>query len=189
MLIGYSRVSTGEQDVAHQEGPLQNAGCERIFSDPSVSGTVDPLDRAGFSTALDHARAGDTIVVVALDRVARSTLALLRLVEVLQERGVQLRSLRESISTEGPVGALLITVLAAIAQFERDLIQARTRAAVESRRAAGLPVGRPAALSAEQVELARRLVREGSSRATVARQLQVSKATIVRCTIGIGQEA
>lgn len=187
MLIGYARVSTGEQDVAHQEGPLRKAGCDRIFTDPGVSGTIDPLAREGFAAAFDHAREGDVIVVAALDRIARSTLALLRLVEALDERGVRLRSLREGISTEGPVGALLITVLAAIAQFERDLVQARTRAAIESRRAAGLPVGRPAALSAEQVALAQRLVREGASRAAVARQLSVSKATVVRCTIGIGQ--
>lgn len=189
MLIGYARVSTGEQDVTHQERPLRQAGCERIFADPGVSGTIEPLTREGFAAAFDHAREGDVIVVVALDRVARSTLALLRLIEALDKRGVRLRSLREAISTEGPVGALLITVLVAIAQFEKDLIQARTRAAIESRRAAGLPVGRPRALTAEQQSLAQRLVLEGQSRAAVARQLACSKATIVRATMGLGSHS
>lgn len=180
MQIGYARVSTADQTLALQSDALAQAGCSKVFDDHGVSGTVNPEDRAGFAALLNHAREGDEIVVWRLDRVGRSAAAVLRLVETLDEGGITLRSISDGISTAGSTGRLVITILAAVAQMEREVTIERVRAGVQAARARGQQLGRPAALNPDQLTLVHDLRAAGRSYAQIARTLNVSKSTIAR---------
>lgn len=140
MLIGYSRISTDTQSLDPQNDQLNNAGCERIFSD-IASGAKS--DRQGLQDAINYARQGDTIVVVKLDRFGRSLKDLITRVIELGEKGIEFRSLSEAIDTGTSAGKLMFHVMGALAEFERDLIRDRTRAGLEAARARGRKGGRP----------------------------------------------
>ena len=126
--IGYARVSTTEQDLRMQVDALQAQGCpeELIFVD-TASGTK--ADRPGLTTCLETLQAGDVLLVWRLDRLGRSMVHLVTLVEALQERGIGFRSICDgAIDTTTASGELVFNVFSALAQFERRLIQERTRA-------------------------------------------------------------
>jgi DNA invertase Pin-like site-specific DNA recombinase len=125
MLIGYARVSTGEQNLDLQTDDLKRAGCEQIFSD-EISGAK--AERPALREALAFARSEDAIVVWRLDRLGRSLKDLVQNVEDLNARGVQFRSLHENIDTTSPGGKFQFHVFSALAEFERDLIRERTMA-------------------------------------------------------------
>ena len=125
MLIGYARVSTKDQDHALQLDALRKAGCERIFEE-TASGAKE--DRPELAKTLDMARKDDTLVVWRLDRLARSIRHLIQIAADLQERGVHLKSLSDNIDTSTASGELHFHMLAALAQFERKLIQERVTA-------------------------------------------------------------
>ena len=141
MLIGYARVSTSEQTTAGQLDALRAAGCGVILEE-QASGA----DRARpeLARALGRVRRGDTLVVARLDRVARSLSHLLSIVESLEKRGIGFRSLADAIDTTTPQGRLVLHVLGAMAQFERDLIRERTRAGLRAAKARGRVGGNPA---------------------------------------------
>src|SRR5829696_376525 len=124
MLIGYARVSTTEQTLALQRDALQQAGCDRIFTD-TASGAVE---RKGLEEALSFVRTGDTVVVWKLDRLGRSLRHLIDTINSMQARGVGFRSLTEQIDTTTSGGKLVFHVFGALAEFERDLIRERTQA-------------------------------------------------------------
>ena len=155
MLIGYARVSTDDQTLDLQRDALHEAGCERIFED-KAGGTAD---RAGLRAALDHVRAGDTLVVWRLDRLGRSLKDLIARAESLRTQGIGLRSLKEAIDTDSSAGQLIFHIFGALAEFERALIRERTNAGLSAARARGRRGGRPKRLDpkkrAHAVELYR----------------------------------
>jgi DNA invertase Pin-like site-specific DNA recombinase len=178
MLLGYARVSTEDQDLSLQRVALKAAGCERIYEE-KVSGVSRV--RPELTRMLDQLRTGDVIVVARLDRLARSTRDLLALTEQLQVASVGLRSLREPwVDTTSPAGRMVLTIFAGIAEFERELIHERTGAGRLAAKARGVRFGRPPKLSAEQIALAQRLIGEGRSIPSVAKIMNVHRATLYR---------
>jgi DNA invertase Pin-like site-specific DNA recombinase len=155
MLIGYARVSTQDQNENLQIDALKQAGCEKIYSDHGVSGSK--ASRPELDKALADLRKGDTLIVWRLDRLGRNIQHLIQAVEDLDDRGVQFRSLNESIDTAGASGRLVFNIFCSMAQFERDLIRERTNAGLAAARARGRNGGRPKALSEAQVTTARTL--------------------------------
>jgi len=140
MKIGYARVSTQDQSLDLQLDALEKAGCNKIYQE-KVSGMKD--DRPELNQLIEYAREGDVLVVYKLDRLGRSTKRLIELSEQLQERGIELVSIRDSIDTTTAVGKAMFKMLAVLAEMERDLISERTRAGLESARARGRNGGRP----------------------------------------------
>jgi DNA invertase Pin-like site-specific DNA recombinase len=167
MKIGYSRVSTGEQNVRMQHQALRDYGCEKIFTDEGVSGNA--VIKPAYAKMLDHARAGDEIVVWRLDRMSRSLTTLIEGLKDLEERQLEFCSLKERIETASPAGRLLFHIIGALAEFERDIIIDRTRSGLDAARAAGVALGRPAKISPEQWTEAKRVIadnpKDGISRA------------------------
>jgi DNA invertase Pin-like site-specific DNA recombinase len=123
---------------------------------------------------------GDTVVVVALDRLGRSLAGIVRTVEALRERGVMLRSLREGIDYSTLVGRMVAGIFASLAEYERELIHERAAVARQAARARGRQTGRPRALSVEQVRLARRMREAGESVSTICATLRVARSTLYR---------
>lgn len=177
-LIGYARVSTSDQTTDAQRDALTTAGCIKIFADEGVSGSL--RDRPALADALDYLREGDTLVVTKLDRAGRSLANLLTLISTLAERGIAFRSLGEAIDTSTASGRLLLHVLGAIAEFERDLIRDRTQAGLESARRQGRTGGRPVKVTADKLEAARLLIDGGASVSAAAKAVGVSRASLYR---------
>jgi DNA invertase Pin-like site-specific DNA recombinase len=175
--VGYARVSTTDQDPALQHDALAAAGCVRVFTD-TASGSKD--DRAQLLAALDYLRPGDTLVVWRLDRLGRSLPHLINTIADLDKREVGFRSLTEAIDTTTSGGRLLFGIMAALAEFERQLIRERTVAGLQAAAARGRRGGRPSALTDVQIEHARGLRAGGSSLAAIAAVLGVSKSTAAR---------
>jgi DNA invertase Pin-like site-specific DNA recombinase len=157
MYIGYARVSTHEQHLALQQDALTQAGCKKIIVD-RVSGTVG--ERPGLATIKELLRTGDTLVVWRLDRLGRSIRDLIAWVTWLEQEGIGLRSLQEVIDTTSPTGKLTFHIFAALAEFERQLIQERTQAGLRAARARGRVGGRPKALATNKRPRAVQLYQE-----------------------------
>lgn len=175
--LGYARKSTSHQSLDHQHDALTAAGVERIFDD-SISGAVN--DRPGLKELLDYAREGDTVTVTALDRLGRSLSGVIGTIDLLHSRGILLRSLREGIDYATPVGRMMAAIFAALAEYERTLINERAAAAREAARVRGRPVGRKRSLDAAKVEQARILRASGQTMAEICATLGVSRATLYR---------
>ncbi|QWW72322.1 recombinase family protein [Rhizobium sp. WYJ-E13] len=139
-LIGYARVSTDDQVHEAQMDELRAAGCERIFQE---HGSGASPARPVLTRLLGELAAGDVLVVVRLDRLARSVSHLLQVIENLEERGVHFRSIRDPIDTSTPQGMFSLQVLAAVSQLERALIAERTRAGIKAAKARGKLPGNP----------------------------------------------
>jgi DNA invertase Pin-like site-specific DNA recombinase len=177
-LIGYARVSTSGQVLDRQEHALAEAGCIRIFAD-KLSGKS--ADRPELAACLDYLRPGDTLVVPSLDRLSRSLADLIEIVSALRRRGVGFKSLHEVLDTTTPGGRLVFHVFAALAEFIRELIVEGTREGLDAARARGTRLGRPPAMTAEQVQHARDLLtRPDNTVSSIARLLGVSRATIYK---------
>lgn len=140
MKIGYARVSTQDQNLDRQLDNLRSAGCERIFNE-KMTGTKS--DRPELKTMLLTLRAGDVLVIDSFSRLSRSTKDLLDLVEKLTAMDVHLVSLKENLDTTTATGKLMLTMLSALSQFERDLIAERTIDGLKAARARGRCGGRP----------------------------------------------
>ena len=175
-LVGYARVSTRDQRLDRQLAALSAAGCIRVFADQQSGRNVD---RPQLWACLDYLRPGDVLVVADLSRLGRSLDDLLSLVGGLRRRGIGFRSLHEALDTTTPGGRLVFHVFAALAEFIRELIVEGTRDGLAAARARGQRLGRPPALTPEQVEHARYLLtRPENTIASIARLLGVSRATI-----------
>lgn len=157
MKIGYARVSTDEQNLSLQIDALEQAGCEKLFHD-QLSGAK--TNRPGLDEALAYLRTGDILVVWRLDRLGRSLKHLIETVHSLEARGIGFQSLQETIDTTNSTGKLIFHIFAALAEFERNLIQERTQAGLKAARARGRTGGRPQALNAEKKEWLYRLYDE-----------------------------
>lgn len=151
MKVGYARVSTLEQNLDLQLDALRKEGCERIFSD-KVSGVK--TKKPGFAGLLEYARQGDTIIVWKLDRIGRSTVQLIGLMEELKERGIHLKSLQEAIDTTTAMGNLFFQLMCILAEHERNIVQERTQAGLAAARARGKKGGRPKGLSKRYQKIA-----------------------------------
>ncbi len=180
MLIGYARVSTQDQSSDLQLDALRAAGCGRVFVEAaSGAGRERPEFQAALSYARDHA--DDVLVVWRLDRLARSLAQLIETVDALAQRGVGFRSLTEAIDTTSPGGRLVFHIFGAMAEFERSLIRERTRAGLEAAHARGRRGGRPAALNAQDLTVARALLRDPDLTVEeAARRLRVAPSTLYR---------
>ena len=175
-LIGYARVSTPDQSPASQLDALKAAGCERVFTE-TASGSR--RDRPELDRALDYLRRGDVLVVWRLDRLARSVRQLVDTAADLKGRGIELRSLHDAIDTSSATGRLTFHLFAALAEFERDVIQDRTAIGLAAARARGKRGGRPRKLGKKELDLARALLVEGStSFSEIARQVRVAPSTL-----------
>jgi DNA invertase Pin-like site-specific DNA recombinase len=184
-ILGYARVSTGDQDVAGQTMRLEQAGAIRVFTDV-MSGKS--MDRPGLIELLAYARKGDTLAVVRLDRLGRSLAELLTTVGRLREHGIALLSLEEKIDTSSAAGELIFHVFGSIAHFERRLISERTKDGIAAARAKGKLPGRQA-LDMAKVDAALKLVEARISPAEAAKQLGIGRSTIYRemRRLGIGR--
>lgn len=177
MLIGYVRVSTNDQNTALQRNALDSAGCELIFED-KMSGKNS--ERPGLKKVLRTLSAGDTLVVWKLDRLGRSMRHLVVLVEELRDRGINFRSLTDSIDTSTPMGRFFFHVMGALAEMERELIVERTRAGLAASRAECRVGGRRSKLTDEQWAQAGRLIAAGEPRQRVAIIYDVGVSTLYK---------
>src|SRR5437870_2505100 len=158
MKIGYIRISKHEQNEALQRDALEEAGCEKYFSDVM---TGSKFERKGLEQLLAFVRSGDTVIVWKLDRLGRSLKDLIETLNLLDNRGIDFISLTENIDTTTPSGKLIFHLMGALAEFERDLIRERTNAGLAAARARGRVGGRPKKLSTNgKVTLALRLVED-----------------------------
>lgn len=176
MFIGYARVSTDDQNLNLQRDALTGAGVEKIYED-RLSGVK--AARPGLEKALDVARAGDVLVVWRLDRLGRSLKDLIAMMETLEERGIELHSLQESITTHSSGGRLVFHLFGALAEFERNLIRERTQAGLSAARARGRKGGRPKALDPQKRTLAVKLYSEGQHPIDeICQMMGISKPTL-----------
>ena len=177
-LYGYARVSTNGQDLGSQEAELMAAGCAKVFKE-KVSGAK--ADRAELTKAIRRLGPGDVLLVTRLDRLARSTRDLLNVLAIIGERKAGFRSLKGTwADTTTPHGRLMLTVLGGLAEFERELIRARTGDGRTRAKARGVKFGRPTALTPHQRQEALQRLANGDAQADVARSFNVSQATISR---------
>ena len=139
-LIGYARVSTDDQDCSSQVWELRKAGCTEIVQE---YGSGADKYRPALARLLGSIAPGDTLVIVRLDRLARSLMHLMQLIDLLSRRGAALRSLRDPIDTGSPTGRFALHILGAAAEFERALIIERTKAGVAAAARAGRLPGNP----------------------------------------------
>lgn len=142
--LGYARVSTLEQNLDLQLDALKKEGCKKVFTD-KVSGVRS--HKPNFEKLIEYARPGDTIIVWKLDRLGRSTVKLIELMEELKQKQIHLKSLSESIDTGTATGNLFFQFMCVLAEHERNIIRERTRAGLDAARARGRSGGRPAGLS------------------------------------------
>ncbi|OQR48827.1 multiple promoter invertase [Klebsiella oxytoca] len=178
-VIGYVRVSTTDQNVENQKQQIADAGYSvtRWFSDEAVSGAVKAGERPGFGELLSYVREGDTLIVIAIDRLGRNTIDVLSTVEMLQTKGVKVVSLREEFDLSTPVGKAMLTMMAGLASLEKDLIAERRTAGIKRAQSEGKHCGRPIKATVEQVQ---ELLAQGLPPAVVQHRLGISKATFYR---------
>jgi DNA invertase Pin-like site-specific DNA recombinase len=178
MLIGYTRVSTVDQNLALQRDALTEAGCAKIFTE-QMSGAA--ADRPALHDALEFARSGDTLIVWKLDRLARSMKQLIVTIEELRLRGIGFRSLTEALDTTTAQGRLVFHMFGALAEFERSLIRERTQAGLAAARRLGRTGGRPLKLTDDDIEAAKAMLANPDiAVAQIAQRLGVSPATLYR---------
>jgi DNA invertase Pin-like site-specific DNA recombinase len=177
-LVGYARVSTSAQLLDRQTRALAEAGCVRVFADKRSGRDAE---RPELTACLAYLRPGDVLVVPSLDRLARSLQDLIALVGELRRRGVGFRSLHESLDTTTPGGRLVFHIFAALAEFIRELIVEGTHEGLAAAKARGVRLGRPPAMTPEQIRSARDLLtRPENTVSSIARLLGVSRSTIYK---------
>jgi DNA invertase Pin-like site-specific DNA recombinase len=178
MIVAYARVSTDGQTLDAQQAALKAAGAERVYSE-KISGVV--TDRKALAKALAALQAGDTLIVTRLDRLARSTRDLLNILDTIGKSGAMFRSLADAwADTTTPHGRLMVTVLGGLAEFERELIKARTGDGRKRAMAQGVRFGRKPKLSPFQIAEAVRRREAGESLVAIGRTFGVSHSTISR---------
>lgn len=178
-IIGYVRVSTGDQSVEAQRHSIEQKHKVDIwFADEGVSGVVRAADRPAFGELLKYGRNGDILIVGAIDRLGRDTLDVLATVEELQVRGVAILSLREGFDLSTPIGKAMLTMLAAVAELERSNIKARQMAGIERAKAEGKALGREKTIDDGSVAAWRKA--NAASIAATAAQFGISTASVKR---------
>jgi len=177
--IGYVRVSDSEQTENLQLDALKLAGCDVIYGDHGVSGSIK--NRKGLDEVLTGLTAGDTLVVWKLDRLGRSTIHLLQLLDDLRNRDVDFQAITQGIDTTTAVGRMLYGQLAVFAEFEREQIRERTKAGMAAAKARGVHIGRPSKLTVDQIKSARAKVANRTDTIThLAKSYGVAPLTLSR---------
>jgi DNA invertase Pin-like site-specific DNA recombinase len=177
-VYGYARVSTNGQDLGAQVAELQASGCGNIYKEKASGAKTD---RPALAKLIRRLEDGDVLLVTRLDRLARSTRDLLNILAEIGKRGAGFRSLKDAwADTTTPHGRLMLTVLGGLAEFERELIRARTGEGRKRAKARGVKFGRPRVMTTHQREEALQRLAEGALQADLARSYGVSEATISR---------
>jgi DNA invertase Pin-like site-specific DNA recombinase len=175
---GYARVSTDGQSLTSQDAELHAAGCAKVYAE-KISGARS--NRPELAKVLKRLDTGDVLIVTRLDRLARSTRDLLNILDDIAKRGAGFKSLHDAwADTTSAHGRLMVTILAGLAEFERELILARTSDGRARAKARGVRFGRPAALTPHQRAEALQRLANGEVQADLARSYGVSQATISR---------
>jgi len=185
MLIGYARVSTNKQNINLQKDALLKVGCEKVYED-EASGTK--TKRLGLEKALEILRKGDTLVVWKLDRLGRSLKNLIELISDLNEKGINFKSLTDSIDTNTTSGRFFFHVMASLSEMERELIVERTKAGLEAAKKMGRVGGRKRKMTDKKIASAKKLLASGILPKDVAESLGVSIATLYKWVPASEQE-
>ena len=175
-LIGYARVSSTDQKLEVQLDQLQKLGVDRVYQE-KASGADS--ERVQLAAMLDYARQGDTVVACKLDRIARSTQHLLSIVDRLTAKGVALKVLNIDLDTATPTGKLMLTMLGAIATFEREMMLERQADGIAKAKEAGKYLGRKPTAQAKSTEVME-LLGQGRTKEAVAAQLGIGVASVYR---------
>jgi len=176
-IVGYTRVSTQDQNLHSQFDALTSAGAEQIFSDKI---TGKNAVRPGLAECMKLLRRGDTLLVYSTDRLGRSMTDVVTIVAQLGERGVQFKSLTEPFDTTTAGGQLFFHICAAFAQMNGRIISERTRAGLASARARGRLGGRPTVMTPERIQIARQMRAENATWETIAAALHVGVSSVRR---------
>jgi DNA invertase Pin-like site-specific DNA recombinase len=177
--VGYARVSRRDQNPEAQVAELRAAGAGRVFVDHGESSRV--ADRPQWQACLDYLRAGDTLVVRRLDRIAGSEKMAIEVIGELHDRGVNIKSLTEpDIDTTTPMGRALFGIVAVFAQLRVDTIRENTVRGLQHARAQGRVGGRPTVMTPERTAAARRMRAEGDTLTHIANVLGVGKSSVAR---------
>lgn len=190
LLVGYVRVSTEDQTADMQIHALVRAGVhpENIHQDHGVSGAA--AVKSGREMAIRQLRPGMTLVVWKLDRVSRNLLDLLHLLQDMERKDIGLRSLNESLDTKTPMGKVMLAVLGAFAQFERDTATQRTIAGIARAKERGVRFGQPTKITPEVTEKVDRWLAEGDvSFPEMAKRLKLAESTLRKYWCGERLEA
>lgn len=182
MLVGYARTSTSDQKAGleAQERDLKAAGCEKVFAEHASASTAQ---RDQLQGALEFIRNGDTLIITKVDRAARSTADFLGIVEQVRAKGASLIVLSlggQRMDTSTPTGKLMLTMLAGVAEFERDMMLERQREGIAKAKAEGRYKGRPATVMS-QAEKVQDMKDSGISAAQIAQQLGIARSSVYRC--------
>lgn len=174
--IGYARISTADQNLDLQIEALQKIGCLKIFTD-IASGVKS--DRPGLEEALNYLREGDTLVVWKLDRLGRSLSHLLQIIESLSQSGIQFKSITDSaIDTTTPSGQLMLSMIAALSEFERNLIRERTKEGLAVAKSRGRKGGRRPVITDQKLKKAKQLIDKGLTVREAASAIGVGKSSL-----------
>jgi DNA invertase Pin-like site-specific DNA recombinase len=177
MIIGYARTSTDHQEhgLRAQIAELERLGCEKIFSEQVSSMSIRPE----LVRALEFMRDGDVFMVTALDRLARSVADLMEICKTAERKQVTIRVLNLGMDTNTPTGKLMLTMLAGVAQFEREIMLERQREGITKAKAAGRYKGRKP-IEAKRRQQVIALAGEGLSKPRIARETKLGVATVYR---------
>ena len=189
-VFAYCRVSTTDQTPENQAMGIAAAGfavqASRVVTE-TVSGSVLAADRPGFTKLVDKLESGNVLVVTKLDRLGRNAMDVRATVEKLETMGVRVHCLAlGGIDLTSPAGKMTMGVIAAVAEFERDLLIERTQAGLARAKADGKALGRPSALSGAQLQDVGKRLAAGESVAAVARAMNTSRQTIMRVRDSLG---
>ncbi|MBC6807575.1 DNA invertase [Corynebacterium sp. LK30] len=176
--VGYARVSTSDQIVDLQVDALRAAGCDEIITETGSGYAVGA--RPLRDQLLETLREGDTLVIWRLDRIGRSMAEVLQIVDGLNNRGVNLVSLTDGVDAATPTGRLLLGVLVAAAEYERNLISERTVAGLRAAKSRGKRLGRPRALTPRGLDAVLLMTQSGRTREEIADALGVGTSTVDR---------
>lgn len=182
--FAYCRVSTSDQTTDNQLNEIRGAGFsvepKRIVTE-TISGSVAAMERPGFSKLIDRLEEGDVLIVTKLDRLGRNAMDVRATVERLAASGVRVHCLAlGGVDLTSAAGKMTMGVIAAVSEFERDLLIERTQAGLHRAKAQGRSLGRPSALSEAQQAEALKLRTEGVSLGVIAKRFDVSRAAIQR---------
>lgn len=183
-VFAYCRVSTTDQTTQNQSLEIKAAGfaieAQRLIEE-SISGSVAAKERPGFTKLIDRMESGDILVVTKLDRLGRNAMDVRATIEQLSSSGVRVHCLAlGGVDLTSPAGKMTMQVIAAVAEFERDLLIERTQSGINRAKAAGKQLGRPPALNkAERAAVIERLT-AGMNVTEIAREFKTTRQTIMR---------
>ncbi len=177
-MVGYARTSTTDQNLDAQIELLHDAGADRIYHE-KISGVSK--NRPELVALLDYVRKGDTVVICKIDRIARNTKHLLEIVETLKIKGVTLKILDINIDTNTPTGKLMLTMIGAVATFEREIMLERQKEGITRAKEQGLYKGRKPTARAKSKQVLE-LLAKGMTKQAVADTLNIGVASVYRIT-------